>query len=206
MRKAAVKRNPPYHVGDKVRIIVPKFVVRVGYPKLVKDYEAEAERRSGPALEEAMRAAGVRAYARDSKHWKVMVREIAYLMARADGFGGKERAIFWDEKPEYERATATVREIRTVHTGTYRSPWSYTNYDGEYESDSGGLRDEVRHRILRVDCLDKDRDVEQRVYEARVRERMAGNHCDLVPARESWRGWEIPTYHVERVEENRRPA
>lgn len=202
MRAPKPKRHV-YHVGDKIRVVIPKFVVRVGYPKQVKDYEDQAQALAGQHLDAAMRAAGVGAYSWDSKQWKRMVREIAYLIACNDGFGGRERSIHWEERPEYERATGTITSIRTAHTGTYNPPWSCQSYDGECDGDPGGLINEVRHRILSINYFQRDREVEQRVYNQRMLARLAGNDVELQPAKTTWGDWEIPVYHVEPVEEEK---
>lgn len=135
-----MKRNPNLiRENDRVRIVVPKIVTRVGYPKAVKDYLAQAEERYGAQLR------------KDITHeWAVgkVLQQIAYGLAKTDGFGGRERSLHLEEKPELLGQEFTVSGIRTVQTGTYYPPsGGYDAYNGDYDYEPGGLMNMKAHRL-----------------------------------------------------------
>lgn len=134
-----MKRNPNLiRENDRVRIVVPKIVTRVGYPKAVKDYLAQAEERYGAQLR------------KDITHeWAVgkVLQQIAYGLAKTDGFGGRERSLHLEEKPELLGQEFTVSGIRTVQTGTYYPPHSSETYYGEYDYEPGRLMNMKAHRL-----------------------------------------------------------
>lgn len=105
------KRKHVYRIGDKIRILVPRVVERVGYPKEVFNYLPDESNREvliaerllrGISLEEAVRQVdldldiqskwGERSSKIGTVHPKV-AWTAAYLRAKADGFGGKTRSI-----------------------------------------------------------------------------------------------------------------
>ena len=129
-----MKKNPNLiRENDRVRIVVPKIVTRVGYPKSVKDYVKVAEEKYGAQLRKDIK-------------WEWAV-EIAYGLAKTDGFGGRERSLHFEEKPEILGQEFTVSGIRTVQTGTYYPPHSSQTYYGEYDYEPGGLANMKAHRL-----------------------------------------------------------
>lgn len=149
--------------GDFVRVEVPKFVVRVGYPKSVQDYERELA--EDPVYQRAISDLLVLTTSDDQvwhdqggrKHRSRyrIEQEIAYLRAKRDGFGGPERSIHWVEYPEHQGMECTVEELRTVHTGRYYPPSGGRSSAGMFGEDEdwyepGGLSDMKRHRLARV--------------------------------------------------------
>lgn len=150
-------------VGDFVKVKVPKFVVRVGYPKSLVDYERELA--ESPEKQELISNL-FEAIAGDDQVWHNqggrkhrsryrVESELAYLMAKRDGFGGRERAIHWMEYPEHEGMECTVEEMRTVCTGSYYPPSGGHSFSGMFgEEDDwyepGGLSEMKRHRLARV--------------------------------------------------------
>lgn len=149
-------------VGDFVKVRVPKFVARVGYPKGLEDYKRELE--TNPHFQQAV-SLMLEITTGDDQIWHDqggrkhrsryrIESEVAYLMARRDGFGGPERSIHWVEHPEHQDAECTVEEVRTVYTGRYYPPsgGGSTNFFGEDESwyEPGGLSDMKCHRLARV--------------------------------------------------------
>ena len=125
-------------LNDRVRITVPKIVTRVGYPKSVKDYLPLAEEKYGAQLRKDIKW-----------EWAVnkALQQIAYGLAKTDGFGGRERSLHFSEKPDLLGQEFTVAGIRTVQTGTYYPPHSSQTYYGEYDYDPGGLMDMKAHRL-----------------------------------------------------------
>jgi hypothetical protein len=125
--------------GDRVRIVVPKVVVRVGYPKAVKDYLDEAEKAYGAQL------------LKDMSDWcaKKVLQQIAYGLAKADGFGGRERSLHFKEQPNLLGQEFTVSGVRMVQTGTYYPPsGGYNAYQGDYDYEPGGLADMKARRLV----------------------------------------------------------
>lgn len=150
--------KPIFRSGDKVVITIPKFVRAVGYPKTVKDYETEEDYSEIKRLINSIKI-------RDSKEISIVdnaskyphviykiQREIAYLRAKEDGFGGRERMIHWLEYPEYVDRECVIMGVRTVCTGTYYPPsYSPPAWDEYYgEAEPGGLANIKQHRVATV--------------------------------------------------------
>lgn len=126
--------------GDRVRVVVPKICVRVGYPKQVSDYLEAARAKYAKLLREDMKDHLV----------EKALHQIAYGMAKKDGFGGPERTLHLKDEPGIAGKEFTVWGIRTVQTGTYYPPnswqgWTDSGYDYDYEP--GGLADQKSHRL-----------------------------------------------------------
>lgn len=175
-----------YRKGDTIRILRPRVVVRVGYPKTVEDYLPEQSREMlvaeyllrGQTLEQAIASAEVdiafNLKKLDDPHPKV-AWVAAYLRAKGDGFGGRERTIhfedlsYWQgsqwmrlDDPDFTltkcdtKAFKPFEEIvvskRVVKTGTYYPP-SGGGYgtgwsEDDYWYDPGGLDDMKTHVII----------------------------------------------------------
>jgi hypothetical protein len=165
---AKVKPDNRIRVGDLVRVKIPKFVGRVGYPKDVDDYERElAENPEKQELlnlvfealtgdDQILGSTGTLDHREMRKHrsrYRVE-REIAYLMAVADGFGGRDRTIHWVEYPEHQDMECTVTGLRTACTGRYYAPsgGGGRSYFGDDEDwyEPGGLSDMKHHRLAKV--------------------------------------------------------
>ena len=129
-------------VGD--RVIVQgdmRPVIRVGYPKDFADYLAEAEKLR-PALRGLLgtKWIGARALRR-------LDSAVAYVLAAKDGFGGPARTLHFGEPLDRLRGKSiTIRELRTVQTGTYYPP---SGRGDDYEP--GGLSDRVTRRLACVE-------------------------------------------------------
>lgn len=144
--------------GDVVRVIRPVFVTRVGYPKTVKDYltndvmlaaenfirefDPKIHRAHGHLLDSTVDM---------NRSAAAIAREIAYVLAKKDGFGGRERKLFIKKFPSAKGQEFYVDGVRTVKTGTYFPPSSSRDWEHGYtEWESGGLDDMQTHRLLRV--------------------------------------------------------
>ncbi len=134
--------------GDFVRIVEPRVVVRVGYPKCLKDYVPEAEALFLPALRKALddsKKVSRHALAKDGKSYKRIVYELAWMLARANGFGGYTRMLHFEEEPELKGRVCQVFAVRSVHTGERFAP---SGSGEDYEP--GGLENRKTHRLVEV--------------------------------------------------------
>lgn len=145
--------------GDKVRVKIPKFVSRVGYPKSVDDYLTVLWEKHGTDLDAIFKMVSghtgrFKTYLDKppelSKQRLRVERELAYLMGRREHFGGNERSIHWLDIPEYAEVRTEVLGVRSVYTGTAYPPCSSTSYGGEYDYEPGGLANMKCHRIAEV--------------------------------------------------------
>ena len=175
------KRKHVYKIGDKIRILRPRVVERVGYPKTVHDYLPEVTREMriaerllrGISLEDAIKqeASSIFSKANTKVHPKVEWAA-AYLRAKDDGFGGRERSIhystlsYWPgcrysqashdngwtlDTSSFKPIESEVLGKRVVKTGKYFASHSwYDSYTGEYEYEPGGLEDMKTHVIIRT--------------------------------------------------------
>ncbi len=126
-------------VGDRVRIVTPTIVTRVGYPKTVKEYEPLAKELFGAELEKHLR----RGHTFDK-----VIRDIAYGLAKKDGFGGRERSLHLKDVPGILDQEFYVSGARMVRTGTYYPPQYSSSYYGESDYEPGGLANAKSHKLL----------------------------------------------------------
>lgn len=159
-------------IGDRVNIIKNRPIQRVGYPKSVKDYYDRVREEQGDDITRMLlRAESIPGTHRwDISHKakgveKLIVHNLAYLMARADGFGGRERQIFFEEPRKLEKGPYVVKGVRIVQTGRYYPPCGgYDPYHCEYDWEPGGIAEAKTHKILqlRLDgcAFDPDDDIE----------------------------------------------
>ena len=117
-----MKKRVVWRPGDTGRIVIPRFVQRVGYPKTVADYHDQLDKMGKVVhqlIPQLIEAVGARVPVRDGKPRQAIERQLAYLMAQSDGFGGPERSIHWTEYPELEGWPFEVCSMRTACTGFY---------------------------------------------------------------------------------------
>lgn len=151
-------------VGDVVRILNDRPIERIGYPKAVKDYYEDIEKEAGGQLDllitlaEGLKEDGVRYYepSHQSKGVrKLIIHNLAYLRAKRDGFGGRQKQIFWGEPRKREGRLARVVSVCMKQTGEYYAPYSSYSYYGEYDYEPGGLAKCQQHKILGLSLLSK---------------------------------------------------
>lgn len=157
-----MKRPIAIKEGDVIRVTRPIFVTRVGYPKTVKDYLTQEVMR---AAEEFVRKFNPKVHIARSRIFGVddittqdmnrstalIAREIAYVLAKKDGFGGRQRKLFTVKVPEAKGQEFYVDGVRTAKTGTYFPPCPTTDWESGYkEWEPGGLEDLKTHRLLRI--------------------------------------------------------
>lgn len=147
--------------GERVRILRPRSVLKVGYRKSAADFvHAEAVsaisgvRAEILALERALLRAAYPSETAAASIWYPQSRlhleydklqwVIARALARREHLGGPERGIHmatWDQHP----AELSVESTRTVQLGTYYPP----SGSGE-DFDSGGLSDRRSVVLVRL--------------------------------------------------------
>ena len=177
---------------DHVRVVIPKFVARVGYPKSVDDYVLEVRQKHGTAIDALFREVLGSTHmdrlnldeSRPSR-WRISVeRELAHALARKCGFGGCERTIHWLELPELEGAELRVWWLRNAFTGSYYPPsgggWVGEDWD-DYEP--GGLDKKECHRLAEVSIVRANHDLRKVTIPKKL---------------------VIPVYHLAKVEMNKR--
>lgn len=143
-----------FRPDDDARIIIPKFVLRVGYPKCVDDYLEEVRAKHSTSLDALFREvlgdthmfSGYFNKPAEPSHWRASVeRELAHALAHRRGFGGRERTIHWVEVPELEGEVVRIWSLRNAYTGTYFPP------SGDHEDyEPGGLDNMKCHRLANV--------------------------------------------------------
>lgn len=162
-----MSKTKPFRVGDIAIITNPAFVERVGYPKTLADYLVDVRHNRqallaylatmSPFERKFVEMKGLKLLAPSvtpsDKALKKLENEVAYLLAKADGFGGRARTIHYKEVPAYRGSTVRILGIRTAVTGTYRS--ACTGYYGPDDYEPAGLDDEKRHRIAEVSVLSR---------------------------------------------------
>lgn len=134
-----------FRVGDKAKIIIPKVVKRVGYPKGVKDYEPQVLDQFGPQLEQIFtrRPSGSAVATRNK-----VVEELAYWLAKRDKFGGNQRSVHLEEKPDFAGQTFFIHRMKTYFEGTYVPGHGYGGYEHEgYEPPTLSVSRAVRCAI-----------------------------------------------------------
>jgi hypothetical protein len=128
-----------YRPGDKVCILEPRFVFRVGYPltwPMLRD-EVQADPRILQTAELWGMPVG-----------HDLVDGICRALTRLRHFGGNERSIYVWRSPNHIGEITTVDSKRTVMTGTYNAPhFSGGDYNGEREYEPGYLSP-CRSRVL----------------------------------------------------------
>lgn len=172
-----MSRPKPFRAEDQVVIATPLFVRRVGYPKAIEDYlpEVDADLRTMVNDHEMLmgRLLGVRPPVKIllgvelERSLRKVRQELAYLRAKSDGFGGRERTIHTVEHPLHAGKTCRISSVRTVYTGRYYPP-SFTRYWGDYDAEPGGLAEAQAHRLATVtlsepnefNCMDNYLEIE----------------------------------------------
>ena len=140
--------------GDKVEIVNPVFVRRVGYPLCLDDGVKAVSAIAGAEIE---RLLGMfhhvshlaPPYSRE-RNRRAIERALASEWLRSQGYGGRERSLHLVERPEFKGKVAWVRHMKTRHTGTYQPGHTYNTIDG-CESDPPYLDKISTHRIATLD-------------------------------------------------------
>lgn len=150
--------------GDRVRVVDPRRVLRVGYPKCAADYLAAVCEQHEETLREVF---GFKAslrfpsllphpastleerVAKMPRQLRRALWDLAYLACRRDGFGGKERRVHLSEPlPAWVGVEFGVARVRTVMEGDYFGPsGNYDSWTGESDYEPGGLDNQRPRRL-----------------------------------------------------------
>ncbi len=152
--------------GDLVRVIMPRFFVRCGYPLSFEQAVAEVTEQYGDRIIAFLREldltedlrktpqlfGGIKEVdPKDNRTFKKVARALAFDYVRAKGFGGRERRIYREYRPRYFNRLMRVDSVRFHATGEYYPPTGgYDPYSGEYDCDPGGLENQKQHKVLTV--------------------------------------------------------
>lgn len=118
-RRGRPKRADVFRVGDTVRVVVPAFVKRVGYPKSVADYLPDVQQHA-KALNALFATLSPGKPLPSDFLRKGVEHELAHVLARQDRFGGTTRSIHLVDVPEHAGRVCHVVEMRTAMTGEYK--------------------------------------------------------------------------------------
>lgn len=176
-------------VGDVVRVVDPRIVLCVGYPKSPADYLANICEKHEAALREIFGyktahpnlAAGFPGYKTPSIEDRVadmpgplqrVLHDLAYLACKRDGFGGKERRVHLSEpRPEWIDAEFNVASVRSAMEGDYYPPSrSYDHWSGARDDEPGGLENQRVRRLATVGRVLTGKHRQSLVYTSRAKD------------------------------------
>lgn len=120
-----------FKVGDTARVVIPKVVVRVGYPKAVSDYEKEVEDRFGADIASIFSKLSMGTTLYTNTKAKV-VHELAYMLAKQSRFGGPIRSVHLKDMPEAAGQKFYIYQLKTFMEGRYH-PGSGGSYEHSYD-------------------------------------------------------------------------
>lgn len=157
------KRKDIIRVGDRVKILKPEVVVRVGYPLCKTDMMKAQTPEQLKAIQDMFKAFNVRLFPEkledyasppSSRRMEILYEKIRYAMAgemlSQNRFGGRERRIHTHTIPHMKGLWATVDARRVVKTGNYEPGWSGCDYWGEYDCEPAYLSDEKTHVLYKL--------------------------------------------------------
>lgn len=157
------KRKNIIRVGDRVKILVPDVVVRVGYPLTKADMMEKQTPEQLKAIQDMFRAFGIVMHPdmftdyksisnrEDDRAYGHVRRIMASLQLRREGWGGRERRIHTHTLPMLRGCLATVDAKRVVKTGDYHPGWSGQDYwTGEYDCEPAYLSNEKTHVLYKL--------------------------------------------------------
>lgn len=160
--KKKKKLNPKIiRVDDKVRIINPEIVTRIGYPMSIHDAIKEVKKLYCNDIIELLNKTIYKKTTlfpdmivndHNSKPYNKIISALAYEYLKSKQFGGKERKIFSEYRQDLFGITTTVRKIFIRKTGIYFPPnGGYDYWTNEYDYEPGGLDKEKTHKILELE-------------------------------------------------------
>jgi hypothetical protein len=155
------KRKNVIRVGDKVKIINPEVFVRTGYPlttDMVKESHITDEQKQ--LMRGLLRTVGLN-YNFSSgcydREYDKLEHVFSTIVLKSKGFGGNERSVHTETKPEYKDRIGTVISKRYVKVGTYNSATNYQGYFDDYpEYEPAYLKNEKTVIIYNVSIGERD--------------------------------------------------
>jgi hypothetical protein len=156
------KRKNVIRIGDKVKIINPEIFQRVGYPmttQIIKESHITDEQRR--LLDKLMETTGNHKYElyKDviNPEYDKLEHVFSTIVLKSMGFGGDERNVHTETKPEYKDKIGTVISKRYVKVGTYNSATNYQGYFDDYpEYEPAYLKNEKTVIIYNVSIGERD--------------------------------------------------
>jgi hypothetical protein len=155
---AAVIKQVVYHVGDKVRVVEPLQVIRVGYPLTKEDALRAVEEEYAQKVADfivSVTGQPIGLTNTDPRLCADLMDALASYWIRSKGFGGKERKIYTEVNERLRNTSGwTVISKRHVKTGTYCAGGYSGGYDGEPDYDPPHLSGEQTHTLLTIEPRD----------------------------------------------------
>jgi hypothetical protein len=156
------KRKNVIRVGDKVKIINPEVFVRTGYPlttDMIKESHITNEQKQ--LLDKLMETTGNRKYTlytdNINTEYDRLEHVFSTILLKSKGFGGNERKVHTETKPEYKDKIGAVISKRYVKVGTYNSATSSKGYFDDYiEYEPAYLKNEKTVIIYNVSIGERD--------------------------------------------------
>lgn len=161
-----MKNKNIIRVDDIVKITIPNVFMRCGYPltkKIVMETLYKQEHKD--AVANMLKVFNINQSTIGVDQWlsengvptlyEEAMDNVLYALAKTtlkqQGWGGGERKIYTENRSEYSDKLAKVVGRRVVKTGTrYNANRSYDYYDGYYDYEPAGLKNEQSHVILKV--------------------------------------------------------
>ena len=158
-------------VGDRVRIVIPKEFIRVGYPLcpdvIRETYEKELKDRikAGAIAIGAINSSsngGIDLFlSMEDNMFNLSPRIYTNLesavistILQNKNFGGNERSIYEKEYPDLLELKGEIIKKKYVKTGTrYPAGGSYNGYSGEYDYEPGGLLNEKTRCVYQIELI-----------------------------------------------------
>lgn len=162
------KKEDIIRIGDKVKIINPRIIDRVGYPTSVEDIiRNEFTKEDADKVDELItHLSGLKPLNPYDKTWyytkreylfNYIIRECAYIRLKRKGFGGNERSIHYKEIADELIHLEFVVVDKKLHKTGKRIAGSPAYFNGSYDMDAEGptFKEEATHIILTVEWQDK---------------------------------------------------
>jgi hypothetical protein len=155
-------KNPNIiRVGDRVRIVNPQVFIRCGYPKSLDQSIKEVEEKYNEVLTKFMKELGLSVFSSRLPHTdRILSRvyeqvrlAVAYAKLREEKFGGKQRSVHTENRPELAGVTRFVMGIFYVKSGVYCPGSCYGGYGWEEDYDPPVLDEQKTHKILRLSFM-----------------------------------------------------
>lgn len=141
--------------GDVAKIIIPKVVKRVGYPKSVDDYLPSVNVQFGEELAKIFYQKNLSLSANATR--AKVEHELAYMLAKQDMFGGPTRSVHLEDLPDIAGRKFFINSMKTYMEGTYYPASRGGGYDYEHDEPAGlsvsrGVRVAIGH-IENASCM-----------------------------------------------------
>lgn len=143
-------------VGDKVQIINPVIITRIGYDFTYEDACKEVLENYTEDISTLLRKTGFKFKLMNNYAWekaeKKIVGAIAYNLVGTKIKTGNERKLYTEINENLRDVIVTVTAKKNVKTGIYYPAVCSepTSFGGDYDYDPGGLKDPKTHVVLTI--------------------------------------------------------